>query len=132
MTSRVVLVAVALVCLLALGWWSRAAALEHQAQRVSDDPFRVTDPVQAAEAERRLERAGQLNPDRRPDLVRGVLLLRAERPREAIPVLEELARDEPENVEAWAFLAVAAATIDPTLARSARSRVAQLNPLSVR
>lgn len=129
--ARVVLIVVAIGALLALGWWTRASVLEQQAQRVSDNPFRVTDRAQANQALERLERAAELNPDRRPELVEGVLLLRAERPRRAVASFSELVRAEPENVEAWAFLAVAAADVAPGRARRARARVAELNPLAV-
>ena len=62
--------------------------------------------------------------------MRGQLLIRAGRERDAIEVLEELTRSEPDSVEAWAQLAVAAREVDPARARAARARVLELNPLA--
>lgn len=131
MIARGLLAAVAVACLAVLGWWAYASLLEKRAQRISDAPFRVTDPRQAADAERKLERASKLNPDRRPDLARGQLLYRAGRLREAVRVLGRLTRDEPESVEAWGLLALAAREVDPARARAARARVLELNPLAL-
>ena len=130
MTARVVLAAVAVLCLLVLGFWARASVLETRAQRISDDPFQVTKAPRVADAQRSLERAAGRNPDHRPALVRGQLLIRAGREREGIAVLEALTRAEPESVEAWAQLAVASQEVDPTRAREAREQVLELNPLA--
>jgi cytochrome c-type biogenesis protein CcmH/NrfG len=130
MTARVSLAVVAVLCLVVLGFWARASVLETRAQRISDDPFQVTDAPRVARAERSLESATAGNPDKRPALVRGQLLIRAGRERDAIDVLEELTRSEPDSVEAWAQLAVAAREVDPARARAARARVLELNPLA--
>lgn len=130
MAARVALAVLAVLCLIVLGFWARASVLETHAQRISDDPFQVTNAPRVADAQRSLERAGQRNPDHRPALVRGQLLIRAGREQEAIEVLEELTRAEPESVEAWAQLAVASLEVDPAQARDARRRVLELNPLA--
>ena len=130
MAARVALAVLAVVCLVLLGFWGRASVLETRAQRISDDPFQVTKAPMVADAQRSLERAAQRNPDHRPALVRGQLLIRAGREREALGVLEELTRAEPESVEAWAQLAVASLEVDPAQARDARERVLGLNPLA--
>jgi len=130
MAARVAFAVCAVLCLALLGFWARAAVLETRAQRISDDPFQVTKAPRVANAQRSLERAAERNPDHRPALVRGQLLIRAGREPEAIAVLEELARAEPESVEAWAQLAVASLEVDPAQARDARERVLELNPLA--
>lgn len=130
MTARVALIVVAVLCLALMGFWARASVLETRAQRISDDPFQVTKPSRVDDAESSLERAANHNPDHRPALVRGQLLIRAGRERDAIAVLEALTRAEPESVEAWARLAVASQEADPARAREARARVLELNPLA--
>ena len=130
MTARAALAVVAVLCLVVMGFWARASVLETRAQRISDDPFQVTKAPGVADAERSLERAAAANPDNRPALVRGQLLIRAGRDQDAIGVLEQLTRSEPESVEAWAQLAVAAREVDPARARAARNSVLELNPLA--
>ena len=130
MRARAALAVVAVLCLVPLGFWARASVLETRAQRISDDPFQVTKAPRVADAQRSLESAAGRNPDHRPALARGLLLIRAGREREAVTVLEELTRTEPESVEAWAQLAVALQEVDPARARIARERVLELNPLA--
>jgi predicted Zn-dependent protease len=120
----------AVICLAVLAFWVRASGLETSAQRISDDPFQVTRAARVDEAQRSLEKAVEHNPDHRPTLVRGQLLARAGREREAVEVLEALVRAEPRSVEAWAQLALASQKVNPARAREARDRVLELNPLA--
>ncbi len=126
--ARLVLVSVAVVCVAVAGFWLRATLLESEAQRVSQNPFAVADTGRAARAERDFEAAERRNPDTRPKILRGHLLLRERRFRSSVEVLSEVVEDEPENAEAWALLAVAAAEVDPRLAGRARARLGELNP----
>jgi len=76
----------------------------------------------------RLEDAGLLNPDSTWRYTRGVAWI-ARDPRRASGYLEELVRDEPENVAAWRLLFVASEEVDPPLANVAKARVRRLDPL---
>ena len=125
MLARVLLLVVALG---AGGWLfvqERAARAE---SRLTHLAFETKGPVDAAEVSSELATGRRLNPDRRPDLFEGVLLAREGRPRAAVAALRRGVAAEPENVEAWALLASAAARLDPALATQARARVRALAP----
>src|SRR6188472_3926432 len=120
MLARTLLV----VAALAAGGWlfvqERAARAE---SRLTHLAFETKRPVDAAEARSLLATDRRLNPDHRPDLFEGVLLAREGRPRAGVAALRRAVAAEPENVEAWALLASAAARQDPALATRARARV---------
>lgn len=93
--------------------------------------FRASPPPTAADVTRAAalaERARRLNPDVRPEVLRGVVELRAGRARVAGARFRAAAHREPLNVEPWALLAEAAKHYDPALAARARARVAMLSP----
>ncbi len=82
---------------------------------------------------RELERtATRLSPDVRPGLDVGILELRAGRFRAAGARFAAATRREPENVDAWALLGVAALHYDRSLAAAARARLRALEPPVVR
>ena len=54
------------------------------------------------------------------------------RPREALRLLRDVVRSEPENFDAWFLMASVAARIDPPLAARAEERARALNPLQFR
>jgi len=121
--------ALLLVAALAAGGWlavqQRAA---HAESRLTHLAFETKGPIDAAEARSLLATDRRLNPDHRPDLFEGVLLAREGRPRAAVDALRRAVAAEPENVEAWALLASAAAQLDPALAARSRARVRALAP----
>ena len=84
----------------------------------------------AREAARLLEDARFLNPDTRPVLAKGALLVArgGARVNEGMALLEEAVRKEPDNVVAWAVLASATRRLDPQRSREARARARELSP----
>src|SRR4051795_12047755 len=121
--------AVLLVAALAAGGWlavqERAARAERELTHLA---FETKGPIDAAKARSLLATDRRLNPDRRPDPFAGVLLPREGQPRAAIAALRRAVAAEPENVEAWALLASAAARLDPGRAARARARFQALAP----
>jgi hypothetical protein len=75
-----------------------------------------------------LARARRLTPDTRPDVLGGLLRLRAGDTRGALAALRGVVRREPENLEAWALIARLAQGQDAALEATARSRVRALAP----
>lgn len=74
-----------------------------------------------------------LNPDwAEPEGLRATLEIRARRERPAYDSLTEIVRREPENVQAWALLALVSRRIDPPLAARAARRVRELDPVNAR
>lgn len=86
--------------------------------------------AQADEAARLFEDARFLNPDTRPLLSKGALLVArgGRRTQEGLALLEEAVRREPDNVVAWAVLASATRRLDPQRSREARARADELSP----
>jgi predicted Zn-dependent protease len=123
---RILLVALAL---LAGGWLvvqERAARAE---QRLTQLVFESDAPIPADEADRLLDQARRLNPDRRPDMFEAVVRNRQGRTAEAIAALERVTGREPENIDAWGLLTTITKQHDPELARRAREQVRRLSPL---
>ena len=85
-------------------------------------------PAQQARASTLIARADRLNPDTRPEQIRGYVKLRDGDARGAVAIFTTLTREEPENPEGWALLARAAGGYDPGLAAKARSRLRELSP----
>lgn len=83
---------------------------------------------QLRHAERLIDRMERWNPDKRPRQLRGLLAYRAGDPRRAAAIFLRIARDEPENLQAWALLSRAADRYDPSLAARARARLRELAP----
>jgi predicted Zn-dependent protease len=87
-------------------------------------------PAQVEEAAALIDDARFLNPDTRPLLTQGaVLVARVEgRAREGLALIEQAVRREPDNVVAWAVLASATRRLDPERSRAARARADELSP----
>ena len=121
--------ALLLAAALAAGGWlavqERAARAERELTHLA---FETKGPIDAAKARSLLRADRRLNPDHRADLFEGVLLAREGNRPGAIAALRRAVAAEPENVEAWALLASAAAKLDPALAARARARVRVLAP----
>ena len=83
---------------------------------------------QRRRAELLIERMERLNPDTRPRQLRGLVAYRAGDMARATAIFERIARDEPENLQAWALLSRAAERYDPSLAATARARMRELAP----
>ena len=87
-------------------------------------------PAHVDQAARLLEDSRFLNPDTRPMLSKGALLVARGngRAREGLALLEEAVRREPDNVVAWGVLAAATRRLDPARSRAARERARELSP----
>ena len=83
----------------------------------------------AARAESDLRAARFLNPDTAPDLERALLYYNTRRPRQAIALLEDMTRREPDNVVAWVALYRLSSARDPATARRALDAWRRLDPL---
>jgi hypothetical protein len=127
MVARTTLAVAALVV---AGWLAVEALGAHADAELTRIALSPTTPTAAQQARARtlLARTARLNPDTRPDEVRGILRLRAGDLRGAAAAFRQIVRREPDNLGAWALLARAAAGYDPALAAAARSRVRALAP----
>ena len=119
------------VAALAVAGWLAVEALGARADTELTGLVLSPKPLTAAQQARArvlVDRAARLNPDTRPDEIRGILRLRAGDSRGAARAFQAIVRAEPENLGAWALLARAAGGYDATLAARARSRVRALAP----
>ena len=125
-------VAVAAVALLVIGWLAvqqRDVVLEERGVELSGQ---LSEPGNAARADRAFREAQLLNPDTTPDVGRAFVLLAGERRGEAKALLEEVLRREPDNLTAWGVLYNVSRESDPATARRALAARARLDPLSAR
>jgi len=126
--GRVVLVAVAVLALAWLGVNLRGFDRFESGQRLALAPNATG--ASARQAARLLEDARFLNPDTRPMVAQGSLLVArgGSGAREGMALLEKAVRSEPDNVVAWAVLASATRRLDPRRSRQARARALELSP----
>jgi len=89
-------------------------------------------PGNFARAESDLRAARLLNPDAGPDVSRAVLYYGAGRTTQAIALLEDVVRREPENRGAWSLLYGFTRGRDAAVAERARAALLRLDPLSRR
>jgi hypothetical protein len=130
--TRLALVAIALV----VGAWlvlgMRALELESEAG-ISRTGAR-TKPLEAEDvgpAVRALRRSRLLSVDKTPLLDEGLVLFESGRRREGLRVVRRVAREEPDNLDAWLSLYYLYSTSDdPKRAAWAARRVRALNPLA--
>jgi predicted Zn-dependent protease len=128
-TSPIARVALVVLALAVLGWLAvglRPAVPETRAKEVlAHQPLTAAD---RAHALRLLRDARTLNPDTRPRVTEGALLVASRRPRAATAVLRGVVADEPQNAQAWALLTAAYRTYDPARAKAAFARFQALKP----
>jgi predicted Zn-dependent protease len=124
--ARLILAAAALLAIAYLSVGLRNMVLAERGEQLAGLP--AATPAQVNEAERLLGRAGLLDPDTRPLLVRGALLAANGRPREGRALVERAVRREPNNVLAWGVLAGVTRQFDPARSREAEERRRELNP----
>ena len=125
-------VAAAVVAVLVLGWF---AVLERDARRQvsGTEVLRAGGaPAVLESGERDLRAARLLNPDRRPDIDRALLLQALGRTRDALDLTEDVVRDEPDNLFAWGVLSVLAQNADPAAVRRALDARRRLDPVRAR
>jgi predicted Zn-dependent protease len=129
MAARVILAVAALAAMAWLGVSLRGYDRFADGERLAFAPGAKR--AQFEQAARLFEDARFLNPDTRPLLSEGSLLVaRGDRRRraEGLALLEEAVRREPDNVVAWAVLASATRRADPERSRAARARADELSP----
>lgn len=68
-------------------------------------------PGQARDAASLLKTAGDLNPDQSVRVAQAQLAVAQHKPGAAVTILERVTRTEPENLEAWRELSIAAAAL---------------------
>jgi predicted Zn-dependent protease len=121
---------VIVVAVLVTGW---LAVMERDA-RLYDRGIaaggRLNDAATIARADADMRDARLLNPDRTPDLGRAVILVTTGRRDEARKLLEDVVRDEPDNLSAWDALDFVNDDRDPVLQRRVAAEIARLDPLS--
>jgi hypothetical protein len=128
MAARILYVVAAV---LIAGWLAlslRAIRLETDARELMPPPPAQPDAATLSEAQRLLHRAQSHNPDVRPKVVEGTLLGLAGRNREAAAVLEEVLRDEPDNLRAAIALRANLLRFDPAHAAVVERRIRELAP----
>jgi predicted Zn-dependent protease len=121
-------VAVAIVAVLVLGW---LAVMEYDARLQA----RGVTAAQARDFDRAdgdFRRARRLNPDTTPDVNRAFLLQAAGRRDQAVALLEDVLRREPDNLNAWGVLFQFTRDHDRATAERARAARRRLDPLSAR
>jgi len=123
--------ALALIAVVALAWLAvnlRGYDRFERGERLAFAPH--TTQARADEAARLLDDARFLNPDTRPMLSKGTVLVArgGRRTQEGLALIEEAVRREPDNVVAWALLASATRRLDPQRSREARARADELSP----
>jgi len=128
MAARVAVVAVAALAIAWLGVNLRGLDRFEDGQRLALAPN--ASDASARQAAQLLEDARFLNPDTRPMIAKGSLLVArgGAGVREGRALLEEAVRREPDNVVAWAVLASATRRLDPRRSRQARARALELSP----
>ena len=123
--ARVALVALALAVTVLLAVGLRAAKPQAEGRELVAGKLDEASYQRALDLFRDAQRA---NPDTDAELLEGGLLLAGGSPREAARVIEEVAREEPENSKAWALLAAATREIDPARATEARVQLRRVKP----
>jgi predicted Zn-dependent protease len=126
MVARVALAALAVLALAYASIGLRDVVLTDRAQEIAMLPN--PSPAQVDEAERLFERARLLDPDTRPLLLEGALLVRAGSQDEGSAQVERAVQREPDNVFAWGVLAEVTREADPARSRAAEARRLELSP----
>jgi predicted Zn-dependent protease len=124
--------AVGLVAVLVLAWLAVMERDTRLQQRGIEASGRLGVTGNEARAESAFRDARFLNPDTTPDVGRAVMYLASERRPEAVAVLRDVLRREPENLTAWSVLFRVTRESDPALARQALAARERLDPLAAR
>jgi hypothetical protein len=125
-------VCVALTALVLLGW---LAIMERDTRLQARGAAALRPGASASQLARAgtdLRRAGQLNPDTVPDVDLALLERARGRQARASKTIEDVVRREPDNLVAWAVLAVLARAGDPAAYDRALAARARLDPLNAR
>ena len=125
MSARVATIAVALVALAWLGVMERNTRLQAEGVEAAGER-------DVARADGDFRAARLLNPDTLPDIRRAFLFQGSGRSEDAVAVLEDVVRREPENVNAWGLLLAVARDADPAAAERAQEALRGLDPVNAR
>jgi len=128
---RVVRLVILGVAIVVCAWYVVGIRQAHElavARAVISNPTAHT-PAALRHAGSLLNSAATLNPDAEVDILRGRLALAEHRFGPAQRILEDVARREPHNLEAWIWVA-GAALISPHEEKIALDHVHQLDPRS--
>lgn len=144
MSAVIARIALALVAVLVLGWLGlsyRSAGQQQEAEAILRKPLagylagdgaQAPDPAELRRATGLVDRARRLNPDTTLDLDMGSLQLLAGFEPQAVQTFRGVVEGEPDNLQGWLALAIAARRSDPALARRANRRADELNPIRSR
>lgn len=120
-----------LVAAVAVAWLAvllHGVALRDDGQKVALRDPRSLSRADVERAVSLLQRSRAHTPDTEPILDQAALLVRVGQLRRARPLLEDIVRREPDNVQAWAVLALDTRTTDRARAAQARARTVALAP----
>jgi hypothetical protein len=123
-------VGVALVACVVLGW---LGVMERDARlqaRGTEAAGRLHVPGNFARAEADFRAARLLNPDTAPDVSRAFLYRQRGRRPEAVSLLENVVRREPDNRAAWGVLLTFARGYDADVEQRALAALERLDPLN--
>jgi hypothetical protein len=124
-------IAVAAVAVLVLAW---LAVMERDWRLQEDGAAALqpgSTPAQLARAEDDLKASRLLNPDPAPDMNLALLASARRQPERALAGIEDVVRREPDNLSAWAILAVLSRDDAAARARAFAAR-RRLDPLNAR
>ena len=124
---RAALLALAVLVAAWLVLGMRAVRLEDQADAVIDRARAGSVPQADVErAENDLRTAADLSPDQGPVIMQGQLYQATGRAQEAVSLADLVAREEPDNLQAWVL--AWAAENDPQAKKRAHAQMLRLNP----
>ena len=132
MTALLPRVAVAVVAVVAIAWLAVQERDVRLQARGTADAQHLDMPGNAVRAEDALLAARLLSPDTAPDVRRAFVLRATERQDQAIALLEDVVRREPDNLTAWGLIATFARDRDPAAVARAFTARARLDPLNAR
>jgi hypothetical protein len=124
-------IAVAIVAVVVIAWLGvmyRDAHLQARGVAVLRDRSADRD-LRGAEAD--LLAARFLNPDAAPDTTRAVIYRAQGRDRDAIALLDEIVRREPDNLSAWSVMRLSATGTDTAAFKRSLAQLQRLDPVNV-
>jgi hypothetical protein len=119
-------VLVAVLAVAVLGW----LAVMERNTRLQAEGTEATVRQNFARAESDFRAARLLNPDTTPDARRAFVYALSSRQREAVALLEDVVRREPDNRAVWGVLEGVTRATRPATAQRARDALRRLDPLN--
>jgi predicted Zn-dependent protease len=125
-------VVVAVAAVLLIAWLAVMERDERLLQRGGQTAGHARSAQDAARAEQAFRDARLFNPDSTPDLGRAFIYIGTGRRKQAIGVVDDVLRREPDNLTAWGLLFSVSRGVDPAGERRALAQRRRLDPLSAR